>query len=481
VLVIQWVRLQPIHTQPIIEARGNLPGKWAMIFSAYWFLVFFGVVLIIFYATPFPLIRSLVLAVASASFYWHFAGPAGVVPILILGAITYAVALSKKPLLLNLGMVSCVMALVFYKYTLFIVGNITKLIPLLGDVPVSSYAPTIAPLAISFFVFEFIHYLYDVKQGNQEIRNPLEFFHFSMFFPTLAAGPIKRFEQFIPALRCALQAGRVQSVELQFGLLRLASGFAKKLIADSLTVYIGSADAGFIEAPIETRWFILAAIAMRIYLDFSGYSDMAIGTARMMGIKVPENFNWPYLATNLTIFWRRWHISLSSWIRDYIYVPLGGNRVGPVQHALSLVLVFFLCGLWHGAAWNFVLWGLFHGAGLVVQSSLHTCYERVIPVYQRLTVQQDSLFAKSMDALLTPVGWILNKLLAVVGWVLNERVAPTVQTLTVHQKVLITRTRDAMLTLGAWTLTTFFVWTGWLLFFYPPARAYKMFLSLFKF
>lgn len=452
-----------------------------MIFSAYWFLVFFGAVLVVFHATPFPLIRSLVLAAASATFYWHFAGPAGVVPILVLGALTYAIALSKKPLLLNLGMVLCVLTLVFYKYTLFVFGGIAQLIPFLGSIPVSTYAPTIAPLAISFFVFEFVHYLYDVKKGNQEIRNPLEFFHFAMFFPTLVAGPIKRFEQFIPALRCALEAGRVQSVDLQFGLLRLASGFAKKLVADSLTVYIASVDAGFIEAPIETRWFIFAAIAMRIYLDFSGYSDMAIGTARMMGIKVQENFNWPYLATNLSSFWRRWHISLSSWIRDYIYIPLGGNRTGSVRHALNLALVFFLCGLWHGAAWNFVLWGLFHGAGLIVQSGARNFYEQVIPVYQRLTVQQDSLFAKFMDVLLNLVGWILNKLFAVVGWILNMRVPPTLQTLTVNQKVLFTRTSDAMLTLGAWILTTLFVWSGWLLFFYPPARAFKMFLSLFNY
>lgn len=406
-----------------------------MIFSAYWFLVFFGIVLIAFYATPFPLIRSLVLAVASTSFYWHFAGPAGIIPILVLGMIAYAVALSKKPLLLNLGMVLCVATLVFYKYTLFFLGNITKLIPFLGDLPVSTYAPTIAPLAISFFVFEFVHYLYDVKRGNQAIRNSLEFFHFSMFFPTLAAGPIKRFEQFIPALRCALQAGRVQSVDLQFGLLRLATGFAKKLVADSLTVYVGSAGPGFIDAPIETRWVIFAAIAIRIYLDFSGYSDMAIGTARMMGIKVPENFNWPYLATSLTSFWRRWHISLSSWIRDYLYVPLGGNRVGQTRHAFNLVVVFLICGLWHGAEWNFVAWGLFHGAGLIAQSWLYPIYSFVISVFKIPLMRQSSLFA---------------------------------------------RYRDALLMLPSWILTTLFVWTGWLLFFYPPAQAFKMFLSLFN-
>lgn len=407
-----------------------------MIFSAYWFLIFFSVVLIVFHATSSPFIRSLVLAVASVVFYWHFAGPAGVLPILAMGIVTYTVALAKNSIILNLGMVSCVMTLVFYKYTLFVFESITKLIPFFGNIPISTYAPTVAPLAISFFVFEFVHYLYDVKKGNQAIRKPLEFFHFAMFFPTLVAGPIKRFQQFIPALRHALQAGRVQSVDLQFGLLRLLTGFAKKLAADSLNAYVGYAGSTFAEYPVEIRWIIFAAIAMRIYLDFSGYSDMAIGAARMMGIKVPENFNWPYLATSLTSFWRRWHISLSSWIRDYLYVPLGGNRVGSARHAVNLVAVFFVCGLWHGAAWNFVFWGLFHGAGLIAESWLNPLYARATSVFNNSSVQQNSSFA--------------------------------------------TRTRDVMLMLPGWMLTTFFVWTGWLLFFYPPAQAFNMFLALFN-
>lgn len=408
-----------------------------MIFSAYWFLIFFAIVLIAFYATPVPIIRSFVLAIASASFYWHFVGPAGVISIMILGVVSYSSALSKRPLFINFSIVLCVLALVFYKYTLFIFKNISKLIPSLENFPVSAYAPTVAPLAISFFVFEFVHYLYDVKRGNRAISNPLEFFHFSMFFPTLAAGPIKRFEQFIPALRCALQTNRVKLTDLQFGLLRLAAGFAKKLVADSLAVYVGATCVGasFIDCPIEQRWIVFAAIAMRIYLDFSGYSDMAIGTARMMGIKVPENFNWPYLATSLTSFWRRWHISLSSWIRDYLYVPLGGNRVSRIRHAYNLGIVFLVCGLWHGAEWNFVAWGLFHGVGLIVESWFHTISRFVLSVFKMPSTPQNSS---------------------------------------------IKITNNVFLILPGWILTTLFVWTGWLLFFYPPAQALKMFASLFN-
>lgn len=409
-----------------------------MIFSAYWFLIFFCVVLVAFYASPTPRYKSIVLAIASLSFYWHFAGPAGVFPILVLGGITYAFALTKKRSLLNLGIVVCVLTLVFYKYTLFIFGNVTNLIPILRNIPVSTFAPAIAPLAISFFVFEFVHYLYDVKKEKGAIGNPLEFFHFAMFFPTLAAGPIKRFEQFIPALREALHKDKVRSLDLQYGFLRLMSGFVKKLTADSLTLYVGATcvGAGFMDCPIEQRWTIFVAIALRIYLDFSGYSDMAIGTARMMGIKVPENFNWPYLATSLSDFWKRWHISLSSWIRDYLYIPLGGNRVSKLRHANNLAIVFLVCGLWHGAAWNFVAWGAFHGAGLIAEAWIQALLAVIIPAS------------------------LANNFL---------------------QNPWLARTKDALFLIPGWFVTTLFVWTGWLLFFYPPDLALKMFLSLFKF
>jgi alginate O-acetyltransferase complex protein AlgI len=409
-----------------------------MIFSAYWFLIFLCIFVVAFHASPTPKYKSIILAIASLLFYWHFAGPAGVFPILVLGILTYFLALSKKVILLNLGIALCVLTLIFYKYTFFIFENVTNLLPILQYLPISTFAPTVAPLAISFFVFEFIHYIYDVKREKGVITSPLEFLHFSMFFPTLAAGPIKRFEQFVPTLRAALLKDRVHLLDLQYGFLRLISGFVKKLTADSLTLYVGAtcAGTGFMGCTIEQRWTIFFAIAMRIYLDFSGYSDMAIGTARMMGIKVPANFNWPYLATSLSAFWQRWHISLSSWIRDYLYVPLGGNRVSKMRHAANLLLVFLVCGLWHGAAWNFVAWGAFHGAGLIAEAWIKALFALVIPA--------------SLGSNLVQNSWQ-------------------------------SRTKHAVLLFPSWFVTTLFVWSGWLLFFYPPDLALKMFLSLFKF
>jgi alginate O-acetyltransferase complex protein AlgI len=143
----------------------------------------------------------------------------------------------------------------------------------------------------------------------------------------------------------------------------------KKCVADNLTAWLNHSGPNFGELDILWRWFFVACLAFRILLDFSGYSDMAIGFARMHGIVLPENFRWPYLARDLASFWQRWHISLSTWIRDYVYIPLGGGRRGPVRKAVNGLAAFALCGLWHGAGWNFLVWGLYHGIGLAVCSS----------------------------------------------------------------------------------------------------------------
>ena len=157
------------------------------------------------------------------------------------------------------------------------------------------------------------------------------------------------------------------------GAQRIALGLVKKIVlADNLTLALDYYGPGFTALPAGQAWLFLAALAARILLDFSGYSDMAIGLSRLLGIGLPENFNWPYLATSLQDFWQRWHISLSTWIRDYVYIPLGGNRHGLIRRLANGLFVFALCGLWHGPAWHFVLWGLWHGAGLVVNFSYAT-------------------------------------------------------------------------------------------------------------
>lgn len=224
---------------------------------------------------------------------------------------------------------------------------------------------------------------------------------FAIFWPSIVAGPVKRYQQFIPAMEEG--TGNVDSSLAASGFLRVAIGAVKKFAADSCTAYLALAMASFATVGSSRRWFMLFVLAMRIYLDFSGYSDMAIGFGRMAGIRLPENFNWPYLATNMIDFWRRWHISLSTWIRDYVYIPLGGSRRGPVLRATNALVAFSLCGLWHGAGWNFVFWGVYHGIGVVAASAYQSWQGRS-------NVALASWISQSVP------GWALTMLYVGIGW-----------------------------------------------------------------
>jgi alginate O-acetyltransferase complex protein AlgI len=221
----------------------------------------------------------------------------------------------------------------------------------------------ILPLGLSFFTFEFIHYQVDLYRGFDPIRSPIDFALFPAFFPTQIAGPIKRYQDFEAQVRSqpSFEPGRFLE-----GLELIALGMVKKIVlADSLlpiadTVFSGHAQAGALDS-----WVGVLAFSFQIYLDFSGYTDIGRGSAQLLGYTVPVNFRAPYLATSVRDFWRRWHISLSSWLRDYLYFPLGGNRKGPWRTRFNLLATMALGGLWHGAAWHFVAWGFAHGLALV--------------------------------------------------------------------------------------------------------------------
>jgi alginate O-acetyltransferase complex protein AlgI len=390
-----------------------------MIFTTYWFLAFAIGVVALYWTLPRPAWRLWFLAVACVAFHAHFAGPAGVAPIVVLMLITYFTALSRKSWLCVVGITASVVALAFYKYTLFVIGAVVEplSLPWAEQFRTTTRAvmPGAPPLAVSFFAFEFVHYLYEVKKGGEPIRSPLRFVLFSIFFPSLVAGPIKRYSQFLPALDEGSRHFRIN--DLADGLRRIGLGFAKKIIiADNLTTWIDATQPQFGSVPLITRWLLLGAIAFRILMDFSGYSDIAIGFARLLGVQLPENFNWPYLARNLQDFWQRWHISLSSWIRDYVYIPLGGNRHGIGRRVLNGLIAFALCGLWHGPAWNFVVWGLYHGVGLTFCAT-----------YRSIPVLGPSM-AKIFD-------------------------------------------REPM---AALVFTQGYAWLGWLLFFFPVAQAIHM-------
>jgi alginate O-acetyltransferase complex protein AlgI len=220
----------------------------------------------------------------------------------------------------------------------------------------------ILPLGLSFFTFEFLHYQIDLYRGGKPVRDPLHFALFPAFFPTQIAGPIKRYQDF--EAQVLIQPRWDPGLFLE-GVELVALGLFKKVVlADSL---LPVADAVFSHTSTVTAvegWTGLLAFSFQIYLDFSGYTDVARGSAQLLGYRVPNNFRAPYLATSIRDFWHRWHMSLSSWLRDYLYIPLGGSHRGPRRNFINLLLTMGLGGLWHGAAWHFVAWGAGHGAAL---------------------------------------------------------------------------------------------------------------------
>lgn len=379
-----------------------------MIFTTQWFLVFLLAAVGGYWALPGRAARLGWLMAAGAVFHWKFAGPAGVWPILGLMTVTFLAGRSRRPGWCLAAMALCGAALVFYKYVYFLIGSlVTPLDAATGKYLVHEarrHLPAAPPLAISFFVFEFVHYLSEVRRGGEPIRHAGRFFAFAIFFPSLVAGPIKRYQQFLPELATALRE-RAPLARLAEGGRRIGLGFFKKVVlADNLTLYIEATQPHYFETGLGERWLVFLALAARILFDFSGYSDIAIGCGQLLGIRLPENFHWPYAARSLQDFWQRWHISLSSWIRDYVYIPLGGNRHGPARRALNGFVALALCGLWHGPAWHFVAWGLFHGGGLAAGA----VYGRIPGIRAVRTVLDREPLA----------GWALTQGYVCLGWLL---------------------------------------------------------------
>lgn len=250
----------------------------------------------------------------------------------------------------------------FFKYAGFLAHNVN----LVADAPLLPEPHLRLPLGISFFTFQLISYLMDVSRRSVRVEGDLtRFATYILMFPHLIAGPIVRYAD----IRDEMHADRRGSRTIGLGLQYLVVGLCQKVLIANVVAPL--ADHAFTIAPgaldAPTAWAGATAYALQIYFDFCGYSNMAIGLAFMMGFTYPKNFNYPYVSRSITEFWRRWHISLSSWFRDYVYIPLGGNRHGQARTLRNLVIVFLLTGLWHGAAWTFVLWGAYHGAFLLIE------------------------------------------------------------------------------------------------------------------
>jgi alginate O-acetyltransferase complex protein AlgI len=255
--------------------------------------------------------------------------------------------------------------LVAYKYANFFVDSLNPVLRAWHFAPLS-LKPVHLPIGISFFTFHAISYVVDVYRGHARAqRNPLNFALYESLFPQLIAGPIIRYQD----IADQINDRRETLADFAYGVKRFVFGLAKKvLIANMLAVFadqIFATPADRLSASIA--WFGAVCYALQIYFDFSGYSDMAIGLGRMFGFKFAENFNYPYISQSIQEFWRRWHISLSTWFRDYLYIPLGGNHFGRGRTYFNLLTVFCLCGLWHGASWNFLAWGLLHGLFLILE------------------------------------------------------------------------------------------------------------------
>ena len=342
-----------------------------MVFTSWQFAIFLLVVLAGLRIAPSRSIRQTWLLLSSIYFYasWR---PAYILLLAAPSVIDYccAIAISETPnpktrrRILWASVASNMGLLAYFKYTNFFLSSITGLLGL----PHRAFDITL-PVGISFFTFKALSYTIDVYRGDIPVcRNWRQFAMFITYFPELVAGPIVRASVFLPQIQRSL---RFSWVRTYLGAQLIVLGATKKLvIADRLAVLVDAVWANPAAYSPITVLSSVIAYSFQIYCDFSGYSDMAIGISRIIGYDLPENFNMPYLATSLSDFWRRWHITLSSWLRDYLYIPLGGNRNGSFRTYVNLMVTMLLGGLWHGANWTFVVWGLLHGLGLAVGKAL---------------------------------------------------------------------------------------------------------------
>jgi len=268
--------------------------------------------------------------------------------------------------LLGLSIVANLGVLAFFKYTNFLIQSANGVAHATGAAWAITPLDIVLPVGISFYTFQNMSYTIDVYRGQLAPRKSiLDYALFTTFFPQLLAGPIVRASEFFSQLD---QPARIDLRKIQYALILIAAGYVKKIVlADNLAI---SVDEVFLAPASASAWQVLLAVyafAFQIYFDFSGYTDIAIGLALLLGFEFPKNFNYPYLATSFQEFWRRWHMTLSRWLRDYLYISLGGNRYGPARTIASLMATMILGGLWHGASWNFVVWGALHGIYLVLE------------------------------------------------------------------------------------------------------------------
>ena len=368
-----------------------------MVFSSLPFLFFYlPVVLLIYKLTPLKL-RNLFLLLASLFFY-GWGEPVYILIMFLSTAVDYTHGMlverwrsddRKARLAVASSVFFNLAILVFFKYWDFIAGNVNALtglnLPIFG-IPL--------PIGISFYTFQTMSYTIDVYRQSAPVqRNVITFGAYVTLFPQLIAGPIIQYKTVAEQL-----VSRTENLEkFVSGVRRFTVGLAKKVLLANAIGELWDQALASQSLTVAGAWLGLAAYAFQIYFDFSGYSDMAIGLGRMFGFHFEENFNYPYLSKSVTEFWRRWHMSLSGWFRDYVYIPLGGSRAGTAKQVRNILLVWTLTGLWHGAAWNFLLWGLYFGV---------------------LLLGEKFWWGKALERAPSPLRHLYAMVIVVLGWVL---------------------------------------------------------------
>jgi len=352
-----------------------------MLFNSYEFLVFFPATVVLYFFLPHRM-RWPFLLLGSCVFYMSFA-PRYILLLAFTITVNYVAGLliertagRMRRVVLIAAIVLSLGNLAFFKYYSFIVGSLESLFAFV-QLPIQFPSLRILlPIGITFFTFQALSYTIEVYWGHQKAERHFGIFAlFISFWPQLVAGPIERPQNL---LRQFYEHHKFEPGRVADGLKLMALGMFKKvLIADSLALFVdkvyGQPDQfGGLALLLGTVFF-----TFQIYYDFSGYSDIAIGAARVMGFSLMKNFDAPYLAASVTEFWRRWHISLSTWFRDYVYIPLGGNRVSKWRYGINIMVVFMVSGLWHGAAWKFVVWGALHGLYVIIEVSTSRLRERI--------------------------------------------------------------------------------------------------------
>ncbi len=379
-----------------------------MIFNT-WTFACFAIVVVSVYWTAVPARAKPWYLIAAGCAFYAWAVPAYLMLVLGLAAVTFgagramlspSLAQPMRRAIAVAAIATIAGTLVLFKYSTFLASTVDG-IARSAIVPVPQ---VVVPLAISFFTFEFVHVLVDVYRRKIDALRLRDFLSFALFFPTLVAGPIKRFESFAPQLDAIeLPPGP----QLCLNLYRIALGLVKKVVvADSMSVLARPLLAPGDPYGRLDYWLAMLAYAAKIYFDFSGYSDIAIGLAGVLGFRVPENFDRPYRARSIAEFWRRWHMSLSTWVRDYIFIPLGGSRGSPFVTASNLSIAMAVVGLWHGAAFTFLCWGLWHGAGLAVHRRWRSAVLPRKDLSKRRSFARDAACTAATFAFVA-FGWVL--------------------------------------------------------------------------